>query len=77
MIKNVVLQHKFERFISKSYIMREELEFCKKFLDYDLIKVITGSRRAGSSVFSILLLRDKNFAYFNLDDENPLENKRL
>ncbi len=77
MIKYILLQHKFERdtFISKSFLPREELLNASKFLDSDLIKVITGSRRAGKSVFSILLLKDKNFAYLNLDDENILKIK--
>lgn len=75
MIKDIVLQHKSERdmFISKSYILREKLGLAKKSLDSDLIKIITGSRRAGKSVFSILLLKDKNFAYLNFDDENLLK----
>jgi len=42
-------------------------------LDSDLIKIITGPRRAGKSVFSILLLKDKNFAYLNFDDDNLLK----
>jgi len=75
MIKDIVLQHKAERdtFVSKGYILREKLEFGKKFLDSDILKVITGSRRVGKSVFSILLLREKNFAYLNFDDENLLK----
>ncbi len=77
MIENILLQHKSERdaFISRSYILREELRKASEFLDSDLIKIITGSRRAGKSVFSILLLKDKNFAYLNLDDENILKIK--
>lgn len=41
----------------------------KKWLDSDLIKVILGPRRAGKSVFSLMLLKDWPFAYFNFDDE--------
>ena len=75
MIKDIVLQHKLEKekLLSKSYILREKLDFAKKNLETDLIKVITGPRRAGKSVFSILLLKDKNFAYLNFDDENLLK----
>lgn len=77
MIRNVILQHKKERelFLSRSYILREQLEFAKKFLDKDLIKVITGPHRAGKSVFSFLLLKEKDFAYLNFDDENLLKIK--
>lgn len=77
MLKNIVLQQKAEKekLLSKSYILREKLSFAQKFLDKDLIKVITGPRRAGKSVFSVLLLRDKNFAYLNFADENLLKVK--
>lgn len=77
MMKNIVLQHKLEKekFVSKTYILREKLDFAKKNLDTDLIKVITGSRRVGKSIFSFLLLRDKEFAYLNFDDEGLIKNK--
>lgn len=72
-----MLQHKKEKelLLSKDYVLREKLSFAKKFLDTDLIKVITGPRRAGKSVFAILLLKGKNFAYLNFDDENLLSIK--
>lgn len=75
MIQNIILQHKKEKelLISKPYISREKLNFAKKFLETDLIKVITGPRRAGKSVFSILLLENKDFAYLNFDDETLLK----
>lgn len=34
-----------------------------------MIKVITGVRRCGKSVFSFLSLRDRDYAYINFDDE--------
>lgn len=72
MIKNTILQHKLEKekLLSKKYIFRSELNSAEKILEKDLIKVITGPRRAGKSVFSILLLKEKNFAYLNFEDEN-------
>ncbi len=75
MIKNVILQHKKEKelLLSKTYIPRGRLGFAKKFLETDLIKVITGCRRAGKSVFSTLPLKDKEFAYLNFDDESLLK----
>jgi len=65
MIKDILLQHKSERdrFLSRKYILREKLEFAQRFLDSDLIKVVTGSRRAGKSVFSVLFLKARDFAY--------------
>lgn len=77
MLKDIVFQHKKEKeeFLSKNYIWREKLSFAQKFLEKDLIKVITGPRRAGKSVFAFLLLKGKNFAYLNFDDENLLKVK--
>lgn len=76
-MKDIVLQHKLEKtkLVSKEYVLREKLDFARKFLDTDLIKVITGPRRAGKSVFSVLLLKNKDFAYLNFDDENLLKVK--
>jgi hypothetical protein len=46
MIKETVLQHKAEkkRFISESkkYIIREKIPYAEKFLNENIIKVITG-----------------------------------
>ncbi|MGB9706764.1 MAG: ATP-binding protein [Microgenomates group bacterium] len=74
-IKDIILQHKKEKenFLSKDYVLREKLDFAKKFLEADLIKVITGPRRAGKSVFSMLLLKNKDFSYLNFDDESLLK----
>jgi len=43
MIKNIILQHKLEqeKILSQDYILREKLDFAKKYLDTDLMKVIT------------------------------------
>ncbi len=75
MINDLILQYKREKeiLLGKNYVMRDKLESARKFLDSDLIKVITGPRRAGKSVFAILLLKDKDFAYINFDDENLLK----
>jgi len=77
MIKDIVLQHKLEkeRLLVKNYIPREQLSFVRRFLDSDLIKVISGPRRAGKSIFSLLLLQNKRFAYLNFDDESLLKVK--
>ena len=75
MIKQVVLQHKAEKeaLLSRSYIARDNLATATELLGSDLIKIITGPRRAGKSVFSFLLLKDRPFAYLNFDDENLLK----
>ena len=53
MIKEIILQQKMERdFISsEEYVPREKLSIVQKFLDTDLIKIITRPRRAGKSIF--------------------------
>ncbi len=77
MIKNVIYQHKLEKenLISKNYVFRDKLVIAQKFVDSDLIKIITGPRRAGKSVAAFLLLKGKEFAYLNFDDENLLKVK--
>lgn len=42
-------------------------------LNSPLIKLITGPRRAGKSVFALLMLKGRNFAYLNFDDKQLLE----
>ncbi len=58
--------------LSTPYIEREQAAEAVKLLDSDLVKVITGPRRAGKSVFALMLLRDRDFAYVNFDDERLL-----
>ena len=75
MIKNAIIQQKLEkeRFLSRTYIPREKLGAFKPSLSSELIKVITGPRRAGKSVFAFLLLKGEDFAYVNFDDEALLK----
>lgn len=78
MLKSTVLKQKQEkeRLLSLPYIERTKEKEAKKWLDSDLIKVVLGPRRAGKSVFSLMLLSDRQFAYFNFDDESlPGEEK--
>ncbi len=65
-----------ERLLSLPYIERTKEKDTQKWLSSDLIKVILGPRRAGKSVFALMLLKDQSFAYFNFDDESiPGEEK--
>lgn len=72
MLKDVVLKQKSEkeRFLSLSYIKRTKAQSAEKWLDSDLIKVVLGPRRAGKSVFSLMLLKERPFLYFNFEDES-------
>lgn len=71
MLKNIVLKQKKEKeeLVLLSYVERTKDRFGKKWLDSNLIKVVLGPRRAGKSVYSLMLLKDQPFMYFNFDDE--------
>lgn len=71
MLKDIVLNQKLEKeeSLTLQYIKRTKDSFGKKWLDSNLIKVVLGPRRAGKSVFSLMLLKDRPFMYFNFDDE--------
>src|SRR3989344_941535 len=78
MLRSTVLKQKQEkeRLLSLPYIERTKEKEARKWLSSDLIKVVLGPRRAGKSVFSLMLLKDQQFAYFNFDDESlPGEEK--
>lgn len=70
-LKNIITSQKLqkEQLLTLSYISRTKESFGKKWLDSNLIKVILGPRRAGKSVFSLVLLKDRPFMYVNFDDE--------
>jgi len=72
MLKATVFKQKQdkERLLSLPYIERTKEKDTRKWLSSDLIKVILGPRRAGKSVFALMLLQDQSFAYFNFDDES-------
>ena len=71
MLKDIILSQKKqkEQLLALSYIDRTKKPFAQKWLDSNLIKVILGPRRSGKSVFSLMLLKDRPFMYFNFDDE--------
>jgi len=62
-------------FKEETLIEREKLDEFTPFLNDKLIKVITGVRRSGKSVFSHLSLRNKKYAYINFDDERVMNVK--
>src|SRR3989337_4544939 len=71
MLKDIVSNQKLqkEQLLTLSYINRTKEPFAKKWLDSNLIKVVLGPRRAGKSVFSLMLFKERPFMYFNFDDE--------
>jgi predicted AAA+ superfamily ATPase len=76
MLKNVLLQQKEERdnLLKRVYQERCAQADNKDFLASGLIKLITGPRRAGKSVFALQMLSTQNFAYLNFDDDLLLKN---
>ena len=73
-MKELVHRQKAERdeLLGKRYIPRQALQNARSSMNDTLIKVITGPRRAGKSVFAIELLAGIDFAYLNFDDEQLL-----
>lgn len=71
MLKEIIQAQKVERdkFLNANYIPRDGLKKVRQELSNSLIKIISGPRRAGKSVFAIEILRDSTFAYLNFDDE--------
>lgn len=74
-MKNIILNQRAERdeLMARPYQLRDSKYQSEELLANPLIKLITGPRRVGKSVFALLLLRGKNFAYLNFDDNQLLD----
>ena len=75
-MKNIIFNQKTERdeLMARPYQQRQTKHDVEELLANPLIKLITGPRRVGKSVFALLMLQGKNFAYLNFDDAQLLEN---
>jgi len=75
MIKSIINQQKEERdmLLGLPYIRRVEDDAKANWLGTSLIKLITGPRRSGKSVFALQILQDQHFAYLNFDDDALLK----
>lgn len=73
-MKNIVLKQRAERddLASRPYYSRKHIEDVAPYLEADVIKLITGPRRAGKSVYALQILSGKNYAYLNFDDTQLL-----
>ncbi|MDD3156260.1 MAG: ATP-binding protein [Candidatus Pacebacteria bacterium] len=71
---DIVKRQKISRddFLSRKYLPRTQLKEKNELLKPSLIKIITGPRRAGKSIFLLLLLKGIDFMYANFDDEELL-----
>ena len=74
-MKTTILNQRAERdeLMSRPYRERHTQYDIDELLQNPLIKLITGPRRVGKSVFALLMLQGKNFAYLNFDDNQLLE----
>lgn len=75
-MRNIILAQRKERdeLLARQYISRQLRYNREDILASRFIKLITGPRRVGKSVYALLLLKDKNFAYLNFDDMQLLDN---
>lgn len=60
--------------MARPYQQRQTRYEVESLLANPLIKLITGPRRVGKSVFALQMLQGKNFAYLNFDDAQLLDN---
>lgn len=74
-MKTTIFNQRAERdeLLSRPYQQRHTKYDADELLQNPLIKLITGPRRVGKSVFALLMLQGNNFAYLNFDDNQLLE----
>lgn len=75
-MKNAILNQRKERdrLLGMPYLVRQTVYDFDELLQSPNIKLLTGPRRVGKSSQAILMLRGKNFAYLNFDDNELLKN---
>ena len=73
-MRNIVLRQRAERddLASRPYYFRKHIQDVAPYLETNVIKLITGPRRAGKSVYALQILSGKNYAYLNFDDTQLL-----
>lgn len=74
-MESILSKQKVERdeLMSRPYLQRTTRYDMQELLASPMIKLITGPRRVGKSVYALLLLRGQNFAYLNFDDKQLLD----
>jgi predicted AAA+ superfamily ATPase len=56
-------------------VERERGEKFQKYIDKNIVKVITGVRRSGKSTFCVLALKNREFGYANFDEKDLINVK--
>ncbi len=76
-MREVILRQKQEKeqILKTAFVPREVSKKIEKYVQSDIIKVVTGVRRCGKSVFCFMALRNKDFAYVNFDEKELAEAK--
>lgn len=74
-MKTILLNQRKERdeLLARPYLQRNTKYSTEELLSSPMIKLITGPRRVGKSVFALLMLQGRNFAYLNFDDKQLLD----
>ena len=74
-MKNILLNQRKERddLLSRPYLIRHTKYDYNELLASLMIKLISGPRRVGKSTMALQMLRGKNFAYLNFDDNELLD----
>ena len=74
-MKTIILNQRKERdeLLSRPYLERRSNQDMDLLLSSPLIKLITGPRRVGKSTQALLMLRNRNFAYLNFDNQQLLD----
>lgn len=76
-MREVILRQKLEKesILKTGFVDREGSAKIEKYIQSDIIKVVTGIRRCGKSIFCFNALRGKEFAYVNFDEKELTEAK--
>jgi len=77
-VRQIIKRQKQEKELvaSSDFIKRDVAEKIDTYLEQDIIKVVTGVRRCGKSIFSFMVLKEADFGYINFDEKEltALEN---
>ena len=73
-MRAVILNQRKERdeLLERHYLERKTKFNSDELLANNLIKLVSGPRRVGKSTYALLMLKGKNFAYLNFDDDQLL-----
>lgn len=74
-MRETIINQRAERdqLLSRPYLTRRTNYDFEAILANHNVKLITGPRRVGKSTQALLILKDKNFAYLNFDDNQLLD----